>query len=72
MINFIKYVQFPGKYSLFSEPQIVNYGKDFASAKYNAETISGDNASALLDGNFTDYDFTNGKTLPQPFDIYTL
>lgn len=35
--------------------------ENFASAKYNAETICGGNASVLLRGNFTDYDLNEGN-----------
>ncbi|XP_055298946.1 BTB/POZ domain-containing protein 9-like [Sitodiplosis mosellana] len=40
----------------------VDVGVNFATTEYGAKTISGENPSALLSGNFTDYDSETGCT----------
>lgn len=37
-------------------------GKNIATAEYGARTISGENPSNLLDGNFTEYSWRKGNT----------
>lgn len=40
---------------------------NFATNKHGATTIAGENQAALLNGNFTDYGFNRGRTIPIVF-----